>query len=259
MSDNNSLICFKQSKLGITLRPNSTYEEWWQDGLTLAHRLKSELWAVGDWLRDGEAKGYVEQAKLQVACDLFPISQKTLKNAIVVCKAIELSRRRDFLSFSHHAEVANRKDADELLDWCEETDASRNALRKEKKARDEIALENEEILEDTEEDDSFDIEGEEEAEPEEEVEPEDPIQANMDATNKELRSWATETASLFKKVPNTPWLNETSLNIIQNHLKSAGQAARAQTGKDKCPKCEDGCTFCRDTGWMPKYELEMYS
>ena len=30
----------------------------------------------------------------------------------------ERFRRRDLLSFKHHAEVAGRGDADELLDWC---------------------------------------------------------------------------------------------------------------------------------------------
>lgn len=88
---------------------------------------------------------------------------------------------------------------------------------------------------------------------------EDPVAANMEATNKELRSWATGAVAQFKKIPRTAWLDDTTLNIIEGHLKAAGSSARARVGKAKCPKCTDGCTFCRDTGWMPKYELEMYS
>jgi predicted RNA methylase len=52
-----------------------------------------------------------------------------------VCEGFELSRRRDKLTFSHHQEVQGRPDADELLDWCEETTPprSRNQLRERKK------------------------------------------------------------------------------------------------------------------------------
>ncbi len=46
-------------------------------------------------------------------------------NATSVCKAIKSSRRREDLSFGHHAEVSNRPDAEELLDWCEQTGARR--------------------------------------------------------------------------------------------------------------------------------------
>jgi hypothetical protein len=48
---------------------------------------------------------------------------KTCRNAATVCRAFETSRRRDVLSFKHHAVLAplNYKPelVDELLDWCE--------------------------------------------------------------------------------------------------------------------------------------------
>jgi len=63
----------------------------------------------------------------------FNINYKTAANVSSVCQAFEFSRRRENLSYGHHAEVANRDDADELLDWCEETGASVQDLRAEKR------------------------------------------------------------------------------------------------------------------------------
>ena len=52
------------------------------------------------------------------------------------CDGFQFSRRRENLTFSHHQEVQGRSDADELLDWCEETDPprSREDLRVKRKA-----------------------------------------------------------------------------------------------------------------------------
>jgi len=59
----------------------------------------------------------------------------TAANAASVCRAIEQSSRRRELSFAHHQEVANRADADELLDWAETKIASVKELREEKRRR----------------------------------------------------------------------------------------------------------------------------
>ena len=52
-----------------------------------------------------------------MACRLM----STASGAKSVCDSFEFCRRRQNLTFSHHQEVQGREDADELLDWCEET------------------------------------------------------------------------------------------------------------------------------------------
>jgi hypothetical protein len=60
---------------------------------------------------------------------------QTCANAASVARAFETSRRREVLSFKHHAEVASLPpaEADELLDWAEasiaETGTPRSASR----------------------------------------------------------------------------------------------------------------------------------
>ena len=121
------------------LLPNEglTERQWEEAGRTLGHVDQRLMWYVGDWLRAGEDNGYIERGKLAEACERFGISYSTAANAASICKAIDQSSRRRELSFSHHAEVANRDDADDLLDWCEENNASREELRREKRQRDE--------------------------------------------------------------------------------------------------------------------------
>jgi hypothetical protein len=60
-------------------------------------------WWLGDWLRYGKSrwgKRYVEAARI-TGYDV-----RTLANIASVVSAFELSRRRDNLSWSHHAAVA---------------------------------------------------------------------------------------------------------------------------------------------------------
>ena len=119
-ANNNSFPGFNSSATGLTERPNLTKEEWEKAGHTIAEMDSRWQWYIGDWLLAGEAGGYVERGKHKEACALFGIAYQTAKDTAYVCKSIERSRRRDLLTFTHHREVANRKDADELLDWCEE-------------------------------------------------------------------------------------------------------------------------------------------
>jgi hypothetical protein len=57
---------------------------------------------------------------------------QTCRNAASIANAFELSRRRDNLTFKHHAEVAalSPDEADALLDWCEETPKLRSTRSK---------------------------------------------------------------------------------------------------------------------------------
>lgn len=62
----------------------------------------SVLWWWGDWLNYGEA-AYAQ--KYTKALDTMDYSYGTLRNAKFVSGRLELSRRRDNLSWSHHLEV----------------------------------------------------------------------------------------------------------------------------------------------------------
>ena len=52
----------------------------------------------------------------------------TCRNVGAVCDIFDIARRRAVLTFKHHAEVSalDPKEADELLDWCEQTEKPRS-------------------------------------------------------------------------------------------------------------------------------------
>jgi N6-adenosine-specific RNA methylase IME4 len=106
---------------------NLQYEDWERVGEYLQATERSTMWWLGDWWAFGEHK-YGELATQ--ATDEY--SYQTLRNAGWVARQIEMSRRRDKLSFSHHAEVAalERKDQDSLLDKAEAEGWNRNELRR---------------------------------------------------------------------------------------------------------------------------------
>jgi hypothetical protein len=72
--------------------------------------------------RYGERKAIVEVE------DWEGPSYEAAMNAASVCRKFETSRRREGLTFKHHAEFAALPpdEADALLDWCEETPKPRS-------------------------------------------------------------------------------------------------------------------------------------
>ena len=128
---------FKISSVGAVANKGLTLDQW-EDALhVLSHIERRFSWVLGDVLLS--LRGKWEQGSLEEICERFGIAYQTANNASYICRAFEeLSRRRDNLTYGHHAEVANRDDADELLDWCEDHDASIKDLREEKKRRAKI-------------------------------------------------------------------------------------------------------------------------
>jgi hypothetical protein len=58
------------------------------------------------------------------ACETIGIEYQTARNCGAVAEKFHLSRRRDKLPFTHHAELCTIDDPDvqdRFLDWCEET------------------------------------------------------------------------------------------------------------------------------------------
>jgi hypothetical protein len=80
-------------------------EEWIEAGIVLARIGTGMMWWVGDYWIYGEKKYGVRKAIANDPNWQGP-SFQTCANAASVCRAFETSRRREVLSFGHHAEVA---------------------------------------------------------------------------------------------------------------------------------------------------------
>jgi hypothetical protein len=121
--------CGQATRLGLRLRAGLTYDEWLFAGRQISKISTASAWWLGDWLLYGErdyGKRYRE------ALERTPFDYKTLRNYAWVARSIEMSRRRDKLSFQHHAEVAGLRDAEQDL-WLTRAETlgwSRNELRR---------------------------------------------------------------------------------------------------------------------------------
>lgn len=117
------------TSIGLTLPESMTFEQWEAVGAELANRAKKLNWWIGDWWAAGHHR-YGERARL-AARGLFGKEFKTLANIASVCRAFEPSRRRESLSWSHHAEAAalSPNAADMLLDLAERDRLSKAQIR----------------------------------------------------------------------------------------------------------------------------------
>jgi N6-adenosine-specific RNA methylase IME4 len=108
--------------IGWELPADLSEAEWCAAGQMLGRIEHSVSWWIGDWWAFGEAS-YGERKAIVAADDWDGPAYQTCRNAASVAGKFELSRRRDDLSFAHHAEVAALPPdkADRLLDWAEET------------------------------------------------------------------------------------------------------------------------------------------
>jgi len=105
-----------------------SFEDWERLGFSLQRANRAIHWWIGDWLRFGECK-YGE--KYAQALDETPFVQGTLQNDVWVAKHIEISRRRENLSFNHHSEVAKfePEEQDYWLDLAEQNGWTQKKLR----------------------------------------------------------------------------------------------------------------------------------
>lgn len=89
--------------LGWEPPANLDRASWLAAGASLAEFGRVNNWWVGDWIRYGNARWgekYVEVARIT------GLDSKTLRNIAYVASRFDLSRRRDNLTWTHHAEVA---------------------------------------------------------------------------------------------------------------------------------------------------------
>jgi len=80
------------------------FEEWARDGHRLGIAGRGASWWVGDWLNYGEAK-YGE--RYTRAAEITGYEVQTLMNLAYVASRFAVSRRRENLSWSHHAVLAS--------------------------------------------------------------------------------------------------------------------------------------------------------
>lgn len=95
----------KPTGINVAWVPNEDLErpEWIRWGRRLGVMGRVSNWWIGDWLQYGAVRWgekYTEAARI-TGYDV-----KTLRNIAYVAKRFDLSRRRDKLTWSHHAEVA---------------------------------------------------------------------------------------------------------------------------------------------------------
>jgi hypothetical protein len=113
---------------GLELPQRLSFEKWIGIGHQLAAQTTSTAWCLGDWLAYGET---AFTGRYREALERTSLEYQTLRNYAWVAKRFTMSRRRDSLSFGHHAEVASLGEPEQeyWLRKAEELGWSRNRLR----------------------------------------------------------------------------------------------------------------------------------
>jgi hypothetical protein len=113
----------------LHLRHGIAFEDWLNLGQHILRVSSASCWWLGDWLIYGE---HAYRGRYRAALERTPLDYQTLRNYAWVARRFELSRRRDKLSFQHHAEVATLTEADQEV-WLQRAERlhwSRNELRR---------------------------------------------------------------------------------------------------------------------------------
>ena len=103
----NAMLNVTWSQSGITLDPDTTYDEWQEIGKRLMFLEKNIQFALGDWLNYGEHKWGDKYAQ---AVQELPYSHGSLRDMAWVSKRFDLSERSDKLTWSHYRTVAALED-----------------------------------------------------------------------------------------------------------------------------------------------------
>lgn len=127
---------FTLTSTGLIANKSVSQQEWEDAGEVLSHMHQTTLWWIGDWLTAGEDRKWVHDDKYEGVKDRFGIEEKTARNAVCISRAFEMSRRRDILYWSHHADVAGlpEHEQDFWLDRAIVEKWSSKELRKQIKA-----------------------------------------------------------------------------------------------------------------------------
>ncbi|GAB1821723.1 hypothetical protein HerbRD11066_48870 [Herbidospora sp. RD11066] len=117
-------------RTGLQFPNQLSYPAWERIGKQISLICDSSSWWLGDWLVYGE-QTYADRYRM--AIEQTSLDYQTLRNYAWVARRFSLARRRDKLSFAHHAEVAAlpEEDQDLWLRRAEQSGWSRNRLRRE--------------------------------------------------------------------------------------------------------------------------------
>lgn len=113
-----------------------TYQQWMAVGRRLGVVGRGSAWWIGDWIRFG-ANRY--GGRYKVATQLTGYDEQTLTNMAWVASRFEISRRRENLTWSHHAELA-ALEPDEREEWLDRAERNRLTIRQLRRALDEDVL-----------------------------------------------------------------------------------------------------------------------
>jgi len=124
--DSSSLSAQRKQPSGISAvawTPNADigYHDWVVEGRRIGAMGRASPWWVGDWLLYGTTRW---GEKYREAARVTGYDKKTLRNLRYVASRFELSRRRDNLTWGHHAELAGLAPADQDR-WLDRTNADR--------------------------------------------------------------------------------------------------------------------------------------
>jgi predicted HicB family RNase H-like nuclease len=92
------------SSCGLVLPNRLPFERWLGIGRHLSAVSSSSAWCLGDWLAFGQT---AYAGRYRLAIEQTSLDYQTLRNYAWVARRFAMSRRRDTLSFGHHAEVAS--------------------------------------------------------------------------------------------------------------------------------------------------------
>jgi hypothetical protein len=117
-------------KSGLLFARGVEFSKWETIGRQLLSVNESTTWWIADWIAYGEK---TFQDRYREAVQRTSLNYQTLRNYVWVARRFDLSRRRDNLSFGHHAEVAalDQPEQDYWLRKAAELTWSRNQLRNE--------------------------------------------------------------------------------------------------------------------------------
>jgi hypothetical protein len=104
---------------------NMSFSDWLESGRRLGLMGRSAGWWIGDWLNYGNhafGERYVRASRIT------GYDSQTLMNMAYVASRFDVSRRREKLSWSHHAEIA-ALELEEQEDWLTRAETDRLSVR----------------------------------------------------------------------------------------------------------------------------------
>lgn len=123
----------RTTRTALTVRDEVDFDAWQELGRRLCEVADSSCWWIGDWLVYGQEHF---PGRYRRALEATGLEYQTLKNYAWVAGAFPRSRRRDRVSFGHHAEIAAlpEEQQDMWLDRVEALGLSRSELRRQVRA-----------------------------------------------------------------------------------------------------------------------------